>query len=272
MVLWQPGPTRIERLGRTLETSTGPSYAVTDVGAAYIKAMGNPEGTQALMCEWLGTRAAEWLGLATFGVAWFVVPEGLLGYHDGSRSLGGPAFAARAEAGEAWNGEREELEKLINPEHMAGVVVLDTWLRNCDRYRPPPGERRNERNVFLSEVGMPKGKFRVMAVDHTHILTCGQELTAKVGRIDTIREDKVYGLFPEASPWVTPTNLMPFVQRLRGFAPGIAQSWFEEMPRQWRPAAQIEEAVVGYFVGRARYVADNLLSMVEKTTGASDDL
>ena len=102
-------------------------------------------------------------------------------------------------------------------------------------------------------------------MDHTHILTCGREPTVKLGRIDAVREDRLYGLFPEASPWVTPTNLAPFLGRLRGFVPGIARSWFAEMPREWRLEAPIEATVVDFLDGRARYVADHLMEMVERS-------
>jgi hypothetical protein len=40
-------PTRITRVIRGLETSTGPLYVTTDAGRAYVNTLGNPEG-----CGW----------------------------------------------------------------------------------------------------------------------------------------------------------------------------------------------------------------------------
>lgn len=73
--LWPP--TRIMRVIRGLETSTGPLYVTTDTGRAYVKTLGNPEGPDALVSEWIGTRLAQWLGLPTFDIAVVEYPEGL---------------------------------------------------------------------------------------------------------------------------------------------------------------------------------------------------
>jgi hypothetical protein len=66
-MVWQP--TKIRWVNGTLESSTGASRVETDQGPAYAKFMGNPEGSQALFCDLVGTRAAAWLGLSTFEVA-----------------------------------------------------------------------------------------------------------------------------------------------------------------------------------------------------------
>jgi len=68
-------PTKIRWVNDTLESSTGASRVETDSGPAYAKLSGNPEGPQALFCEYVGTRAAAWLGLPTFEVAVIEVTE-----------------------------------------------------------------------------------------------------------------------------------------------------------------------------------------------------
>jgi hypothetical protein len=40
--------------------------------------------------------------------------------------------------------------------------------------------------VFLSREGAAKGMLRLVAIDHTHILTCGRTLTPAVGRHCTL--------------------------------------------------------------------------------------
>ncbi len=70
-------PTRIIRVIRGLETSTGPLHVRTDAGRAYVKTLGNPEGPDALVSECLGTRLAQWLGLPTFDVAVVDYPDEL---------------------------------------------------------------------------------------------------------------------------------------------------------------------------------------------------
>ena len=54
-------PTRIVLVIRGLESSTGPLHVMTDAGRAYVKTLGNPEGPDALVAEWIGTRLAQWL-------------------------------------------------------------------------------------------------------------------------------------------------------------------------------------------------------------------
>jgi hypothetical protein len=61
-------PNRSRWVDRVLETSTGAARVETDQGSAVAKMLGNPEGPQALFCDWVGTRAAAWLGLSTFDV------------------------------------------------------------------------------------------------------------------------------------------------------------------------------------------------------------
>jgi hypothetical protein len=148
MAVW--APTKIRWVNETLGSSTGASRVETDWGPAYAKLLGNPEGPHVLFCEWVGTKAAAWLGLPVFEVAVVEVLEpGLVTYENGSTSLAGPAFVARSQDGTTWGGTSRELEAVENLDVVSGLVVLDTWLLNCDRFRVDgTATRRNTRNVF----------------------------------------------------------------------------------------------------------------------------
>lgn len=146
---------------------------VTDAGKAYCKAIGNPEGPHALACEWVGTHLARWLGLPTFDCALLTVDEvDEIPLGDQTWAKPGPAFVSRAESGHAWGGSADELHLIENPEDIAKLVVFDTWTLNCDRH-PPKGVVRkpNKDNVFLSGEGARPGRFRLIAMDHTHCFT-----------------------------------------------------------------------------------------------------
>src|SRR5207244_3821961 len=65
-------PTRVERIGLSLDTSMGTTRVVTDAGPAYLKAMGNRQGPHALASELIASRLARWFGLPTF--EWAVIP------------------------------------------------------------------------------------------------------------------------------------------------------------------------------------------------------
>jgi hypothetical protein len=161
--------------------------------------MGNAGGEHVLACEWVGTHLARWLGLPTFDFAIIeVATMDELPFAAGGRARPGPAFFTRAESGQPWGGRRRELRRLINPQEVGLLVLFDTWALNCDPYfegddgRP----RINRDNVFLSEAA-PKGKLVLKAMDHTHCFTCGRDLTDKVAGSDRVRDQRLYGLFPE---------------------------------------------------------------------------
>lgn len=99
----------------------------------------------------------------------------------GGRAQPGPAFITRTEPGLSWGGDLATLEKIANPEDIAKLVVLDTWIRNCDRHRPAPNARRNRDNVFLAwRTGSVPG-LQLKAIDHTHAFTCGKDFDASDG-------------------------------------------------------------------------------------------
>jgi hypothetical protein len=257
-------PTRIRWVGDTLDTSTGAARVETDQGPAYAKLMGNPEGPQALFCELLGTRAAAWLGLRTFDVAVVDVPaEGIVTYENGTTSEAGPAFVARFEDGTTWGGGAAELESLENPDALAGIVVLDTWLLNCDRYRAEGTRiRRNTRNIFLSEEDAGKGKFRLTAMDHTHVLACGNQLTKAIGHIDRVKDERLYGNFPEFREYLSHQNVRLYADHLVTFSKAKAEALLSDIPQPWSPAADVRAAVVDFLNERARFVGQNIRKML----------
>ncbi len=111
---------------------------VTDVGPAYIKAMGNRQGPHPLACELVGTQLAAWFGLPTFDFAIIRIDADVdeIPFFRGGRAASGPAYVTRAVDGHPWGGEAAELSTLITPQDVGRLVVFDTWIRNCDRHRP----------------------------------------------------------------------------------------------------------------------------------------
>ena len=251
---WEP--TKIRWVNDTLGSSTGAARVETDRGPAYAKLLGNPEGSQALFCEWVGTRAAAWLGLPTFAVAVVDVgTPGLVTYPDGSSSKVGPAFLARSQEGTTWGGVTKELDAVENPEVLSGLVVLDTWLLNCDRYRAEGLEvRRNTRNVFLSGEGASRGKFRLVAMDHTHCFTCGRELAKAIKHIDRVRDERLYGNFPEFRPYLTHEAVSRYTALLNGIDMQDVQALFQGIPSAWLPQPEIVAALMDFIGARASFV------------------
>lgn len=254
-------PTRIRWVDLPLESSTGATRAETDLGPAYVKFLGNPEGAQALFCEHVGTRAASWLGLPTFETSTIDVTEPrLVQYANGTCSEPGPAFATRYVQGTAWGGSAEELASIENPDALAGLIVLDTWIANCDRFRAEP-RRRQPRNVYL-RAGSTKGKLAVMAMDHTHCLVCGRELTKAIAGIERAQEARLYGHFPEFQDFIQHGDVRRFAQRLGSFKTTDADAIIATVPAAWRPTDDTCRAVASFLAQRASFVSENICRML----------
>lgn len=260
MNAWQP--TSVRRVIRVLETSTRPIECELDDGAhAFVKVMGNPEGPSALACEFVGTEVARLLGLPVFDIAIPEYPKELcVPLEHGLTPQPGPCFAARFAEGISWDGRGALLDALEHPENIPGLVVVDTWLRNPDRYIVRAGRtRKNLRNVFLREDGVPRGSFRLLAIDHTHVIRQDSELTSQSLSIDREREDLVYGLFPEFVNRIDREDLQPFVKRLQHLGQTTEiDDLVRRTPKQWLSDGQVRQDLPGFLKRRATYVATNL--------------
>ncbi|MBI3819491.1 MAG: hypothetical protein HY286_12420 [Planctomycetes bacterium] len=203
-------PTRFRRFVRFVGSSTSPVEIVTDAGHVFAKVLGNPEGSHALACEFVGTQLARWIGLATFDFAIMnIARDDEIPLRNGRRALPGPAFVTKKIRGHAWGGTSRELEKTENVADLVSLIILDTWLQNPDRHPRRPqrtgagaGRRPNRDNVFLTSEKAAKGHVRLIAMDFTHCITVGRDLSPKIAHIDEIQDDGVYGLFDEFTPYL----------------------------------------------------------------------
>jgi hypothetical protein len=142
-------PRNVIRFTQSFGTAAGTARIDTDAGEGYIKALGNAEGPHILACELVGSLLADWLGLSTLDFSLIdVTADDEIPFHGGGIANPGPAFISRAEQGITWGGTSNELKTVHNQLDISGLVILDTWVRNCDRYAPE-GARVNRDNVFF---------------------------------------------------------------------------------------------------------------------------
>lgn len=264
---WEP--TEIKRVIRVLGTSTAPIVVATDQGNAFVKERGNPEGPDALACEFLGTALAGWLGLGILDVVVLDFPPELcVPLANGRTPVAGPAFATRSVVGAVWGGTPEETGSITNPEHFAGLVVLDCWLRNHDRYCVRRGTIRcNRGNVFLTEEDAPRGKYRLLAIDHTHAIRQAEALGVRTMRIENERDDHVYGLFPEVISHVTSATLAPFVEKLREASTPELERYVQQTPTAWLPHGEVRRDLAAFLSRRAQHVANGIENWLEGPCG-----
>jgi hypothetical protein len=255
-------PTFIRRADRPILSATSTVRVTTDAGPGYLKALGNAGGPPLLICDLVGTQAAGWLGLPTFDWAILeVVADDEISLATGQRADPGPAFVTREEPGWVWGGAEEELKLLINPEDIPKLVVLDTWIRNCDRYRAdPPPPRINRNNVFFSTKRLRGGKARLVAMDHTHAFLEGREITRKLATIDVVKDPRIYGLFSEFSQMVRLhwQSAVSAAERLSRWSREDAEQIVDRIPRQWELTTEGKEALVEFLIQRADYTSTTI--------------
>jgi hypothetical protein len=264
---WQP--TQIRRPDEALKTATDTVRVGTDAGPGYLKALGNHGGPHLLAAELVGTYLAGWFDLPIFDFAIVnVTDEDEITFLNGQRAQPGPAFVSRAESGMTWGGTAEELQLLVNPEDIGRLVVFDTWTRNCDRHPPDLAMRKpNRGNVFFSNEEMPDGQFRLIAMDHTHCFRCGDYLTPVLDHIDLVKDERIYGLFPEFKPFVKAH--WATVEAAAAKLLTIDREWVlgvvAQIPLQWQVSPEGRAALANQIVNRATYVAETIGPSLQAT-------
>lgn len=262
-------PTEILRFEKSLATNSCAARVQTDLGPAYLKAMGPHESPNALACELIGTRLAQWLGLNTLNFSVIALDDiveielkNALGERIGF-ARPGPAFITRAEDGSSWGGNARQLTQLSNPDDISRLVVFDTWTLNCDRYRPPQEggpsakPRVNLDNVFLSAEA-PPGKLLLKAIDHGCCFTCGRELTSRVGTIDNSKSPMIYGRFPDFQDFLDRSVVREATARLRTIDKEAVASMMADLPTEWEVRKEVLIPWIDLIVSRAIFVADTI--------------
>lgn len=263
-------PNQFKRHARTLDSSMRTSIIETDAGRGYIKAIGNPEGVHPLACELVCTKLAEWFGLPVLDHAILLLTDADTFPLDSTHMVEpGPAFITREITGHTWGGKERELRLLDNLDDIARLVVFDTWVLNPDRHprqpldNPPAHhaararERRRD-NVFLTSDGASQGHFRLIAIDFTHAISAGRELTPHLSRIDLIQDEGLYGLFHEFRPFITRPLVRAAAQRLREVEPAMVAAIIGTIPPEWNVGKTAGLALCDLLSRRAAWLADRI--------------
>lgn len=252
-------PRTVTRFVRALGTATGTVQVDTDMGEGFLKALGNPEGPHALACEYVGSMLADWMGLSTFDFSLIdLIGDYEIPFLRGGFANPGPAFISREEKyGIGWGGTAGELRLITNRHEISGLVVMDTWVLNCDRYAPL-GRRMNLDNVFLVQCPGRTKKVHLKAMDFTHAFTCGREIDRRLRFIDTIRDQGIYGLFPEFMDFLDREQVIHFSNRLSQFSPAQAQEFIRLVPEAWEVDQEGRSAWAFMLSERARFVSETI--------------
>ncbi len=259
-------PTRLLGVAGSADSSTGATEVETDAGPAYLKPMGNRQGPHVLATDWVGTHLAKWFGLSTFEIA--IVPvaaDQTFNLPRGAKALPGPAFAARAMAGDPWGKSGLQLDLLANPHDITRLIVFDTWTLNCDRHHHDLMARKpNYDNLYLSTEGVEPGKRRLIAMDHgLCFIRSGEDLTTRLAHIDKTQDEHIYGLFPEFRDMLNEAILTVCESRLKEMDLATAQEIIQTVPDEWDVSANARQAWAELISRRAAFVADNFRNEID---------
>jgi hypothetical protein len=261
--LWNPG--EFVRFGRSLGTSTFVAEVVMEEGAAYLKALNNPEGPHALAREFVGTCLARALDLPTlnYGLAQIDATVDEIPLGNGTLAASGKAWVTQSEPGHVWGGTTAELEQLDNPQDIPRLVLFDTWVRNRDRHAPSELNRKpNYGNVFFSSRGCEQGHYRLLAMDHTHVFSAESALTRRVAQIGEVRDTKIYGRFSQFVPYLDAGALERAAMDLQRFDTNLIARVIDAVPADWDMDAEVRDALRDFLVRRAPFVAENWKSLL----------
>jgi hypothetical protein len=253
---WQPR--LIRRVVAAKETGTEVVEIVTDHGPAFAKFLGNREGPHVLAAEYLGTRLAAAMGLPVLD--WSTLeydgfPE--IRLPSGGLAKAGSAWCTRRVEGFVWSGIAADLKEIENPADLAKLVLFDQWTLNCDRYRPlpPPNFRKNLQNVFFSRESETRGKMRLMAMDHTHILTCGSPFRGDLARIGRVRDETAYGRFPEFMEWIRREHAVAAVEAMNSVEADEIRAIVREIPADWEVEEDHRRALIDFLLDRRNWLS-----------------
>lgn len=239
---------------------------VTDAGHAYIKSMGPHESPHLLAIEFIATRLAQWFKLPVLDFGIIAIDEKIdeIPLNNQSFAQSGPAFVTRAISAHPWGGNGDELKNLVNLPDIARLIVFDTWVRNCDRYSTNlTGHRANYDNVLLEHMaGNNAGKLRLIAMDHTHCVTCGRELDSKLHEMSFVQDDSLYGLFPGFVKRVRQADVEAAIVDLEKLENEFVKTVVNEIPDQWQVSRSSKQSLADFLALRARYVVGTVLRSI----------
>jgi hypothetical protein len=268
-------PTSISLPSEPLRTDTMPVAVETDLGGAYLKPLWTADSGNWLAREMIGLRLAIALGLeaplcSVYDVSGFETPED----RDENPSLEGPALLIQRIEWAFWDGTPASLKLVSNKLDIAGLVVLDTWLRNTDRYPPvdaglppPDPNRANLQNVALSRDPARNRRSRLRAVDFNRTLHAERILDPQKLGPDAVTDERIYGLFPAFRAAIRRTQLEHFVAKLDALPSEVIRAIVNEVPDVWWPAPAARDATEAFLMQRREMVRSKIVSLLRPALG-----
>lgn len=245
-------PTEIRREIEKFPSSTRPARVDTDVGQGFVKGVGNPQGSDALISELVAAELATWFGLKVppFSIIWRSQIEIQMLNHHGS--IEPPMFFSLAVDGSPRDGGDTFLSRLRDKSAAARLVIFDTWIRNWDRYS---AEATNSDNLLYAPVPHSR-KYDLVPIDHTHCFA--EFLDDDLACRENVTDERVYGRFPEFAPLISRQHVAPALRKLAGLNRAFVTEIVNAVPQEWHLRREAAGALVELICERATYVVNTI--------------
>jgi hypothetical protein len=95
-------------------------------------------------------------------------------------------------------------------------------------------------------------------MDFTHAFTCGREINRRIGFIDNVRDEQVYGLFPQFEGLLDREEIRRFSARLTQFTADVATAFIARVPQEWDVGSDVRGTWAAMITQRAQFVSETI--------------
>ena len=233
-----------EFLGQVGIGVTSPCLFRGSDGETYVvKLQANRLGPVVLANEQLAAALGEKLGLCFPESRIIELDAGVIGRSRGLRQAGykpGRQFACRFLPHSVYL-NRARLQKAINKQQMAGVLLFDHLLFNPDR-------TKNRRNLLIRREA--EGA-RIYAIDNSHLFMRGRwsaDTLAKLAGRVMLNTRRSYGIL--LKHYLQPEDFSGYVAAIQGLTTLDFTNILDSIPWEWLPSGRDRDALLTFLVKR----------------------
>lgn len=252
-------PSRVLQVVDVLGTSTKPILAQTNDGLALVKYLGNRQGTDALIAEYLAAELAVFLEIE-------IPPYKIVDLP----SLRSDAHLVETEPGHAflskWYNEATTfspnsklLTSVKNIEVVSQLIVFDTWIQNADRFSLH--DQRSKSN-YDNLLFIPSGKkLEIRVIDHTHAFV-ETSFDDEMNGDDWRQNREVFGYFPSFANFVDESRINVTLDKVASISTEQILEILERIPSDWLVSSNLKASIARNIEQRGKELGDWLPNML----------
>jgi hypothetical protein len=117
-------------------------------------------------------------------------------------------------------------------------------------------------NVFLIQRAAGEREVQLKAIDFTHAFTCGREINRRLGFIEKIRDEKIYGLFPQFKSFLNREQVRQVSTRLSQFSRTVAEEVIGAIPKHWEIDTENRSVWAKMITERSHFISEHIESIL----------